>query len=207
MDLLQTASLDLARTAAPTVSPLSLAEAKAHVKAEDFAGDDDLLQALIDSAVAMLDGHSGLLGRALIEQSWVVYYDYAFPSWRIPIPLSPLISIESIKYCDSSGTLQTVDPAVYTVIDGPISAVEPAFNRAWPSPRSQIRAVQINFTAGYGDAASAVPAPIRAAMKLLVGHLYRNREAVVGVDNRDSSTEIPLGVAELIAPFKARTIV
>jgi uncharacterized phiE125 gp8 family phage protein len=205
MDLLRTASLDVALVEAPAVQPISLADAKAQVRASDFSDDDDLLQSLVDAAVSMLDGHAGILGRALISQQWVVYFDYAFPSWRVPLPLSPLISVDDVQFIDNNGVLQTVDPSVYVVIDGPVAALEPAFNKAWPSPRSQIRTVKITFTAGYGTDPADVPAPIRAAMKLLVGHLYYHREAVVGVENRDSSAPLPLGVDALIAPFRART--
>ena len=199
--------LDLVRTVAPTVELLMLDEAKAHLRIEASDTDeDDLVTALIQAATDWLDGHSGLLGRALLSQTWKIRYDYAFPAWRIPIPLTPLLSITSVQYIDSTGALQTLSPTTYDVLDGPAAALQPAYGLAWPSPRSQTRAVTITFVAGYGVTAAAVPAPIVQAAKLLLGHLYAHREAVVGVDNRDSSAALPIGVADLIAPYRARSV-
>jgi hypothetical protein len=42
------------------------------------------------------------------------------------------------------------------------------------------------------------------AMLFMVSHFYEYRDAVVGVDNRDSSVELPLGVEALISPYRVR---
>jgi len=47
------------------------------------------------------------------------------------------------------------------------------------------------FTCGYGSAASDVPADIRQAALLIVGHLYENREAVI---DTNGYTMLPMGV-------------
>ena len=52
--------------------------------------------------------------------------------------------------------------------------------------------------AGYG-AAAAVPAAIKQAMLLLIGHWFANREAV-NVGN--IVTAMPLAVEALIAPYR-----
>lgn len=200
--------MDLVRTAEPEADVLELADVKMHLRVDedDDAAQDDLIEALIAAATDYLDGYSGVLGRCLISQTWKLRFDYCFPSWRIPLPLAPLISVDAIEYVDAEGVTQTLSPSVYQVIDGPAAAVQPAYGQAWPAPRSQARAVTITFTAGYGATADKVPAPLRAAMKLLVAHLFEHREAVVGVDNRDSSAPLPLGVDALVAPYRARSI-
>lgn len=209
--------LDLRLVDAPDGALLSLDEAKAHLRI-DGGFEDATVEALIEAAAARVDGYAGVLGRALITQTWQVslprfdarWHGYRWatvrphhPHWRqIDLPLPPLQSVTSIAYTDPNGDPQTLDPAQYVVLDGPISAVRLAPGCCWPSTQcDNARAVTITFVAGYGDAGD-VPRPIRSAMLLLVGHLYGHREAVVGVENRDSSTELPLGVSALLAPYR-----
>lgn len=216
--------LDLALVDAPATPVLSLADAKAHLNIVESDDDDDLVEALIDAAIARLDGYAGILGRALVTQTWALRLPGFYPDdgrwlaagdwwrhvWRsstrwqaIHLPLPPLQSVASIAYVDPDGADQTLDPAAYVVLDGALAQVRPAPLTSWPPTQcDNARAVTITFVAGYGDAAADVPRPISAAMKLLVGHWYRNREAVVGVDARDSSTELPIGVSALLAPYR-----
>lgn len=63
--------------------------------------------------------------------------------------------------------------------------------RAWPTHRNFASFV-IEFKAGYGDAATDVPAALKQAVLQLLSHLYENREA----------EEIPKGLKALFWPFK-----
>jgi uncharacterized phiE125 gp8 family phage protein len=212
--------LDLEQTDAPSVPLLSLDEAKAQCRVL-HSDDDVLIEALIDAATQRFDGPSGILGRALVEQTWTLYLDHFHVHWRrgfrlwshplmvprhrwrtIELPLPQLISVASIGYVDCNGDNQTVDPSTYAVLDGERAEISLLPGQLWPQTAIQPRAVSISFTCGYGAAAADVPAPIRHAAKLLVSHYYEHRDAVVGVENRDSSTEMPLGVAALIAPYR-----
>lgn len=143
--------------------------------------------------------------RACITQIWDLKLDQ-FPESddRIILPKAPLSSVTSITYTDTAGVSQTWSASLYTVIapSGPECApghIEPAYNEYYPSTRSIPDAVTVRFTAGYG-AASAVPAGIKSAMKLMIGHWYANREAV-NIGN--STSELPLAVASLLWPFKS----
>ena len=42
---------------------------------------------------------------------------------------------------------------------------------------------------------------------LLVGHWYEHREAVVGVDARDSSTPLPLGVDRILDAYRPALVI
>ena len=55
------------------------------------------------------------------------------------------------------------------------------------------------LTAGYGDEASDVPAPIRHAIKLLVAHWFEQREPVV---LGSAPQEVPGTVAGLLLPYR-----
>jgi uncharacterized phiE125 gp8 family phage protein len=54
-------------------------------------------------------------------------------------------------------------------------------------------AVRIDYVAGYATA-GAIPADLRAAVKLLVGHLYENREASAP----GTLNVIPLGARRIL---------
>lgn len=165
--------MGLVLTAAPSVEPLSLAEAKAHCRV-DGSDDDTLITALIVTARRMAEQATG---RALVTQSWRYLLD-TFPVAAIDLPLPPLVSVQSVKYLDSNGTLQTLvadtDYAVYT--SSLLGLVAPAYGMSWPSPRDVREAVRIEFTAGYG-AAAAVPNDIKQWMLLQICHWYDNRQA------------------------------
>lgn len=185
------------QTAPPGTNPVSLAEAKAHVRFEE-ADDDTLITALIGAATTHLDGWSGVLGLALMPQNW--RQDYACFASRMSLPFGPVQSITSIQYFDFDGVLQTVPDTDYILYEDSLSPyVCLAPGASWPgSLQTRANAVQVLFVAGYADAA-AVPLPIKQAILLLVGHWYENREAV-NIGNITS--ELPLAVASLIAPYR-----
>jgi uncharacterized phiE125 gp8 family phage protein len=178
------------QTAAPSVKPVSLADMKAQTRV-DFADDDTLLQSMIDAAVSYLDGHGGILGRALVQQTW--RQDFSAFNDVLRLPLGNLIAVSSVQYYD------TTNASLYgsfTDEAGPYIGL--LTGQSWPSTYSRDDAVQVTWTAGYGANASDVPAAIRHAIILLASHWYQNREAV----NEGSFSELPLAVQSLLAPHR-----
>lgn len=183
------------RTVAPTAPVLTIEDVKAHLRV-DHADEDALITGLIDAATAHLDGYNGILGRALVTQTWTV----DFPTFRnrLDIPLGPIQSA-TIQYYDSTDVQRTLATSVYAVLsDGLGPYVGLRYNQQWPQTYTRDDAVRITFVAGYGAAAS-VPVAIRAAMLLLIAHWYDNR-AAVNVGNITS--EMPVSAAALLAPFR-----
>jgi uncharacterized phiE125 gp8 family phage protein len=201
---------------APAVEPISLAEAKAHLRV-DHADDDATIDFLIAVARSHLDAVSGWMGRALINQTWDMVVD-AFPTvaascWcgtatpttgvaAIRLPWPPLQSVTSVKYYDSAGVQQTM-PATDYAVD---TYSEPGWiipATGWPTTQATANAVTIRFVAGYGANALTVPAPIRHAVLLLVGHYYENREQVlINPVGAATALELPLGVTHLLNPYR-----
>ena len=183
------------RTVAPAVPLLTIEDVKAHLRV-DHADEDALISGLIDAAAAHLDGYGGILGRALVTQTWAV--DFPTFTNRMDVPLGPIQSA-TIQYYDSLNAQQTLATSVYAVLsDGLGPYVTLKYNQQWPQTYTRDDAVRITWVAGYGTAA-AVPAAIRSAMLLLIAHWYDNRAAVsVG----DSVSEMPFAVASLLAPFR-----
>jgi uncharacterized phiE125 gp8 family phage protein len=92
---------------------------------------------------------------------------------QIELPYPPIISVDSIKYLDSSGVEQTIPPAEYVLYDYGTVGHYVAPVTAWPAASSGIR---ITYTAGYGDTAADVPSDMKAWMLLAIGTMYANRE-------------------------------
>lgn len=104
------------------------------------------------------------------------------PNWgMVSFPQPPLQDVLSIGYLDQNGEEQTVNPDTYVVItDNMPGYVKPVVNggttTGWPAVQPNTSdAVQVTFTTGYGDSGSAVPGPIKMAIKLMVGQWYENR--------------------------------
>lgn len=174
---------------APTVEPISLAEARLHLKLTATGSpathpDDALVTALIAAVRQHLDGRDGRLGRCLVPQTWEYSLD-RFPTNEIRLPLPPLYHVESIKYDDADAVEQTVSAANYVVDGDQAPQLSPAWILPlapfiWPTTLDSVNVVRIRFVAGYSSAlepedGSAVPAPIKAAMLLMLGNLYEHR--------------------------------
>jgi len=203
---------------APAVEPVTLAQAKAHLRV-DFSEDDAYISALIIAARQQVER---MTNRAIFNRTMLLTLDYfPWPGWgtttgstandyymqwyfrglsiRLPLPMT--VSVESLSYLATDGvTVVTIDPSNYTVdLTSEPARISPAPGFTWPYQQNYIPGqVRVNFTAGtYGDGVEVnkCPQTIIWAMYLLIGHLYENRSAA----SADSLKEIPLGVAELLA--------
>jgi len=160
---------------APTGDVVTTAEAKAFLRYTESDRDTEI-DGFLSAAVGRWDGPNGVLGRALLTQTWDMKLD-AFPDDGEPIqiPLPPLQSITSITYVDGEGATQTFDSANYAVdVASQPGVISLAYGASWPVTRDQRNAVTIRFVAGYG-AAAAVPAPIKDGIKMQVDAKFYQR--------------------------------
>ena len=157
-----------------TVEPLTLAEAKLHLRV-DGNTEDALITALI---TATRQAAEFRCQRTLLQTTWELTQDAFTDALRLQYPR--LMAVESVKYLDTAGVLQTLANTEYLVdADSEPGYVVPSGN-GWPGTFNQINAVKVRYTAGYGTTADKVPQPIKQWMLLHIGHYYRNREASVG---------------------------
>jgi len=187
----------LVEVTAPSEEPISMEVARLHLRV-DHQDDDALILSLIKAA---RDWAETFTRRALITQTWRLSLEKWPSSDTIEVPLPPLQSVSSIAYKDKDGTQSTFSSSSYIVdTDKTPGEIVLAYGESWPGgslyPTSPIA---ITFAAGYGASASSVPASIRQAMLLLIGHLYENRESTVGVGN---ITVVPMGVEALLWPYR-----
>lgn len=197
---------------APPGLPLTTAEAKRQLHIDHSDDDLTLLPLLIGAVAAHIDGPQGLLGRAIVEQSWDLSIDrFPYCGETIELPLPPLISVDSISYVAADGTTQTLSASVYQVFGagglGKAQIAE-AYGKSWPSTRNVREAVTIRFTCGYApsnasppDYGANVPKPIKQAIAMMVADLYEHRESAQ-VGSVASSVPISVPVAALLSPFK-----
>lgn len=186
----------LTQVTPPATEPIDLTTAKQHLR-QDVADDDTLIGYYIMTARTFVEE---TLKRSLITQTWDYTID-SFPWSRdepIEIPRPPLQSVTSITYTDSGGA-----PTVWGSSNYQVDAVNewgrimPVLSGAWPNATLRaMNGVVIRFVAGYG-VASAIPWNYRAAMLLLIGHYYENREPIMA-QRGVTPIEIPFTVMSLL---------
>lgn len=210
------------RVVTPPEPALTVDQIRAHLRMErtgdaafDGAVDADLaLKGL--AAQGTIDGPDGWLGRCIglqtIEErfgdflgnptnDWgrAVAWEYGLFSGShsdtiIRLPFGPVKSVVSIQYLDASRQLVTIDPTLYEVADE--DRISPVFGQSWPAPYAALDAVRIQYQAGY--APGAAPAPILAALLMMVADLNEQRDARAQANLVDNPT-----VARLLAPYRS----
>lgn len=175
-------------TTAPTVEPVTISEAKAHLRTlpGDVSEDDTIIIPLITAAREYCEN---ITGRALATQT-IQAYPETWGLWRLPRP--PLAAVTSVKYYDTGGAEHILAATGYQVdtVDGQILVLE-----APSATLRDLNPIEVEYAAGY----TTCPKTIRQAMLLLIGHWYVNREAVVV---GQVSTEVQITVDRLLRQWK-----
>lgn len=180
-------------------------EADAHLRLD---GDEDqrtMVERLVKTATSHIDGPGGWLNRALGPQTIEVRM-CGFGNGLIRLPYAPVIDIVSAHYLDGLGQPQLIDPAAYELFGDVLGN---AWGQSWPTPgayRGRAETVRIQYRAGFAVDPAAdpvvhnVPEPIRHAILLMVGDMYRFPETVaegtVGVVPMSTTVE------NLLQPFQ-----
>lgn len=201
--------MSLTLKTAPSGNFLTLSEVYSALRLESPPPDVLEVTAIRDAVEASLDGPNGWLGRALLTQTWYWRSD-CFPRREIILPLGPVQSVTMVRYYNSTDTqVDWVDATTspdtnkwQVDLGGQYRArVRPsAAELTWPQTSDDVyNAVEVEFVAGYGDAAD-VPKQIKRAALMLCAHYYENREATTNM--AANFGELPLGVCHLLTPYR-----
>jgi len=170
---------------APAIEPITTAEAAQQCEVADgIAYHERKLNSLIQAAREKVETDTG---RAIISQTWDYTFDL-FPYGLEPIylPKSPVSSVTSLKYYDTSNVQQTLATTVYkTFLDREPAEIRLKYQQQWPFLYGEQGVITVRFVCGYGAAATAVPESLKAAMLLLIGTWFENREAEMPVITND----------------------
>lgn len=161
---------------------VTTADALAHLRAD--SADTTLVESLVLAAQAHVEE---VLGAPLTAETWEQSFD-GFPCGALALLKQPVTAVASVKY-DLDGAEVTLDPADYRV---DLAGRRVWSATAWPATDA-LASVRVQFDAGYTD----VPARLKAAILLIVGDLYANREAKQGTDLATNPT-----VNRLLWPYR-----
>lgn len=153
-----------------------MAAVKSHLRIlpDDTSEDDDILQPLIVAAREFCENYTGA---SLVRQRIVAMGQGV--GGKIQLPRPPVLEVETVK---DNGV--PVDFSA-SIPDGVV------FLSAAPKGT-----VEVTYRAGYEQ----LPAAIRQAMLLLVGHWYANREAVAL--GAVTTVEVEMTARTLLNQFK-----
>ena len=187
--------MSLVLTSGPASEPVTVADAKAHLRIDGTA-EDVLIGSLILTSRLHIEASLGL---ALINQTWMLVMDRWPQGGAVQIPIAPLQAVTAVRVRDFSG-VATLVPATSYVVD--IASKPPRLvwnNTAQPYPGQVANGIEIDLAVGFGANAASVPAPLKHAIVMLTAHWYEHRDPV---EIGSTSVRIPDAVADLIQPFR-----
>ena len=212
----------LVRATEPASNPVTLAEAKAHLRI-DSSAEDSLISNLITAATRWAEDYCD---RTFTHTQWTMRLDSFYgavgspvqfglmadgnnlegrqstvPNLDIELPRPPMVqsgtaTAVTITYTPSAGaSTATLDATEYRVDRQATPGVcRPLYGTTWPSHLMDQNSTTVTWWAGYSADGTSVPAPVKAAVLMLVAHLWRNRETVAEV----ALTEVPMGTKALL---------
>lgn len=167
---------------------VGLAEIKAHLRVR-HDDEDGLIDALYRAAISYIDGPRGVLARCITPQAWQMAFQPG--EWRGGLRL-PVVGVTEVTAAeiDPVGGQQSLpvvrhDCGVWTDVH--------------LSPTGD-RPVIVTFQA---ESPKDIWPTLVLAVKLLVGHWYLNREAVV---TGTTVAKVPFSVEALLSPLKLQWV-
>lgn len=179
-------------TAQPALEPVTLAEAKAHLRIS-HSDDDAYVSTLISAARRLVELRTGL---KLVQQGWSVYRDRWPADATVELPLFPVIQVDDVRIFGEDDTPATLDAAHYFLdhASNPARLVIRS-GRTPPVPGRRTNGIEIRLQAGFGANASMVPPELRQAVLLAVAACFARR-------GDDAGLTLPADALDLVAPYR-----
>jgi uncharacterized phiE125 gp8 family phage protein len=190
----------------PVLEPLTVEQAWLRAGLPVWTPDtarDALMSGFIAAARSKVEQDSEL---ALLTQTRDVSFD-AISGRTITLPAhsKPLQSVTSLKYTDSAGVVQTLDPTTYVVDLAGGRVALSLVSGAWPTDLRPFQPYVLRIVAGWASVALLTAA--EPMLVHLVGRLVAHY-ATLGRDlaSVEASTLVPFGYDDDIAPYRPVTV-
>lgn len=174
--------MGLIQLQAPASEPLSLADVKNVLRLDASDTSEDVPLAIwIQSAREFAQTYAG---RSFITQQWRLVLDGFAGTYggdqdwlrAIDLEFGPVQSVDVVTYTALDRSTVVWPTTEYVVsTSGPVARLAPRFGKIWPIAIPEPGSVQIDYTAGYGAASSAVPACVRQWMLARLRASYDHR--------------------------------
>ena len=149
----------------PATEPVTLEEAKVHLKVNHMESDGQINDLIASSR----EYCEGFHNRAYITQTFDLWLDSWPDKDYIRIPRPPLQSVTYVKYYGTDNTEYIMTDTGYFVDDkNEPGRVALAYSKTWPTVTLRpVNGVVVRFVAGYGAAVN-VPQKIKQAILLKI---------------------------------------
>lgn len=167
---------------APARKFLTVGQVKKHLcLTSDFTESDVSIEDYLNAAIAYVDGANGVLGRAIITQTWTAVLD-AFPN-VFEIHLPPVQSVLEIRYTDTTLDTQILSSALYNVsylgFEHQPALVERVSGGTWPIVGNVLGGVEIDVVVGYGTTPASVPHNIKQLTRALISSMFEEKNTTI----------------------------
>ena len=184
--------VDITGAAVDLDTIITVADLKAHMRVTHTA-EDTLISALRSAAISWVEEHCNIKLGSYTARGYLPGFYNSY------IPIGPVTAVTEVKYQTTADTDYTTD--LTTLVAGnwftdTISQPARIAFRDYPNVYEYaLTPVVVSFTAGY----STMPAPVLQAIRLLVAHMYENRqEEITGT----ITTRLKFGLDALLNPFR-----
>lgn len=154
----------------------------------DYTTDDAELTRLIAAASAFINEYTGVSPDTAKRTEYVSYW------MRTRLSEYPFVSVDSVKYYNSSNTLTTMPSTDYFIIRSEAPSIYINF-KEFPEIYKGTE-IQINYTIGY----SSTPEHITQLMISIVGAWYNNPEATAPI----SLQTVPLSAQVILDMIRTK---
>ena len=186
--------MTLFRTIAPSIEPVTIVEAKTHLRVE-HDGEDELIGLLIRAAREEVEAQTGL---ALLAQGWRLTLDAWPRDGVVLIRKHPVTEISEVTVYGPGGDPETLPGSAWH-FDPRSRPARLALSDTSMALR-RLNGIEIDFIAGFGESGPDVPDSLRRAVLLLVAHWYEFRAAF---DAARQPVSIPSGFSRLVASWRS----
>lgn len=186
----------------PPEPVVTIDEAKRHLK-QDSDDDAALITSYVAAATEHLDGPEGWLGRAIGVQTLEARFG-VFDGDEIRLPYKPIIDLVGASWIGADRVEHVGEVEDFDLFGDYLAPESGSW--VWEGCSLKREAIRVRYRAGYmprnvgGAAVSTVPEPIKAAILLMTGDLYRNRSTI-----SDKATfKVPMSttVTDLLDPIR-----